>query len=178
MIQSKENMIVTQTNRHNITLHSVLDRHQDAKLALEYVNRVQVSECTGGTEETIRLLIDHIVWDKYAVSAINLANFLTKVLLRNNNTLDSLDDVFLFSLVRNNVEGNTLIFGSAIAVNRGVYSKHGRFCPYAFKKNGTVRAHDIAINYDYLDPSTEWYDVLRSRNWDNVTIYTDIVSYR
>ncbi|KAL3873520.1 hypothetical protein ACJMK2_036626 [Sinanodonta woodiana] len=59
-------------------------------------------------------------------------------------------------LVRNNVQFDSLIFGSAIAFESGVYSKYPLFCPYAYKKNNTVRSHDIAVNYNYLDPTTEW----------------------
>ena len=58
------------------------------------------------------------------------------------------------------------------------FSAYPAFCPYAYKKNGTVRSHDISINYDYLDPATEWYSVLKERTWNNVSRATDSIMYR
>lgn len=96
----------------------------------------------------------------------------------NDNNLDSLSDEILFSMVRNNVHGGTLIFGSAIAVEPGVYNKYKSFCPYAYKKNSTVFAHDIAVNYDYLSESTEWYNAVKKQYWENASVEADEVKYR
>lgn len=49
------------------------------------------------------------------------ANLLSKLLVSNGGTLDSLDDEMFFLLVRNNVHGDSLIFGSAIALEPDVY---------------------------------------------------------
>ena len=84
---------------------------------------------------------------------------------------------FLFDLVRNNVDSDSLIFGSAIAVEEYVYPKYRIFCPYSYKKD-TVYAHDISLNYNYLDPSTEWYAVLREQNWTRAHISSNLVTYR
>ena len=51
------------------------------------------------------------------------------------------------------------------------------FCPYAFKKDPGY-AHDISLNYDYLDPSTEWYNELKIANWSSVVIIDNHVTYR
>lgn len=98
-------------------------------------------------------------------------------MLAHNNSLLTISDERLFSMVRNNIHGNDVIFGSAIAIEPGVY-KYPSYCPYAYKKNDTVFAHDIAINYNYLDVSTEWYQAVKIRNWDNITIKVDQVKYR
>ncbi|OWF50378.1 probable G-protein coupled receptor CG31760 [Mizuhopecten yessoensis] len=146
------------------------------KQALEYVYRVENSQCTGGTEEVLNLFFNNTVWSVYTEPAIRTANFLTEVILQKGDLL-SLTDEILFTLVRNNIHGSDVLFGSAIAVETGV-TQYDSFCPYAYKKNGTVFAHDIAINYNYKSDSTEWYHILKVTNWENVTRTTDKVRYR
>lgn len=66
-----------------------------------------------------------------------------------------------------------------ILYNFGFFSsKYDIFCPYAYKKNDTVRSHDLSINYNYLDPSTEWYNSVKVKTWQNVTVVRDGVMYR
>ncbi|XP_053376623.1 probable G-protein coupled receptor 158 [Mercenaria mercenaria] len=57
-------------------------------------------------------------------------------------------------------------------------SGHEMFCPYAYKKNGTVRSHDLSLNYKYLDPDTEWYNSLKIKEWYHVNVVTDRITYR
>ena len=109
--------------------------------------------------------------------AVHMANFLTDVLVNNNNTLFEVKEEFLFNMVRKNVNGEDHIFGSAIAVEEYVFPEYRIYCPYAYKKD-RVYAHDISLNYNYLDPSTEWYHVLRQKNWTSARILTDSVTYR
>ena len=56
-----------------------------------------------------------------SVFFIRTANLLTKLLVQNGGTLDSLDDRIIFLMVRNNVHGDSLIFGSAIGFEKYVY---------------------------------------------------------
>lgn len=148
-----------------------------ARTALEYVERVRNSPCTGGTEETLPVTFDHDAWSQYAEVAVRMSNTLTKIIIRNGNNLGSVTDEFLFDLVRNNVDSDSLIFGSAIAVEEYVYPKYRIFCPYAYKKD-RVFAHDISLNYNYLDNSTEWYHVLRVQNWTRASVSENWVTYR
>ncbi len=135
------------------------------------------SPCTGGTEEILPVDFDHTVWSSYADVAVRMSNILTKRLLKANNTLADIQDDFLFDLVRNNVDSESLIFGSAIAVEEYVYPKYRIFCPYAYRRD-TVYAHDISLNYNYLDPSTEWYAVLRQKDWSHAYVSSNLVTYR
>ena len=43
---------------------------------------------------------------------------------------------------------------------------------------GVTYAHDISLNYNYLDPATEWYHVLRMRNWTEANVTVNYVKYR
>ncbi|CAC5366032.1 GPR158 [Mytilus coruscus] len=167
--------------RHKTRTRDMIQWENDkeaAKLALEYVSRVEQSPCTGGTEETLDLLFNHTTWREYTQPAILTSNFLTSVILENTGSLDSLTDEILFSLVRNNVNGQSIIFGSAIAVEAGLYTKYSLFCPYAYRKNGTVFAHDISLSYNYLDSNTEWYYVLKTTDWENATRTISNIKYR
>ncbi|CAG2249548.1 GPR158 [Mytilus edulis] len=142
-----------------------------AKLALEYVSRIEQNPCTGGTEETLDLTFNHTAWEKYTQPAILTSNFLTSVIMKNNGSLDSLTDEMFFSLVRNNVNSIKTVFGSCIAIEPGIYSKYSSFAPYSYRQSGFVLAHDIALSYMYQDNKTEWYYNLKIRNWENATIF-------
>ena len=50
--------------------------------ALEYVERVQTSECTGGNEEQLPIKFDHSEWDQYALISVKMANLITKMIIR------------------------------------------------------------------------------------------------
>ena len=54
-------------------------------MALEYVERVRNSPCTGGTEEVLPVTFDHSMWSQYADVAVRMSNTLTKLVIRNNN---------------------------------------------------------------------------------------------
>ena len=92
-------------------------------------------------------------------------------------SLGLVTDEFLFDMVTNNVDSDSLVFGSAIAVEEWVFPGYRIFCPYAYKK-GAVFAHDISLNYNYLDPTTEWYNVLRVKDWDDAHVSENWVTYR
>ena len=77
----------------------------------------QRDSCSGGTEETLPVHFDHSMWYHYADVAVRMANLLTKVLIRSDNKFLVSQEEFLYDLVRNNVDSDSLIFGSAIAVS-------------------------------------------------------------
>ena len=155
----------------------ITDRRLKALNALEYIDRVRLSKCTGGTEEVLPVTFDHDIWKPYAEVAVRMANLLTKRIITRNNTFSPRDETFLFDLVRNNVEGDSLIFGSAIAVEKYVYPKYALFCPYAFDKDG-IQSHDISLNYNYTTANTEWYNTLRIKDWSNASIVKSSISHR
>ncbi|XP_067681814.1 probable G-protein coupled receptor CG31760 isoform X2 [Haliotis asinina] len=156
---------------------SAVDRLREAKQALEYVSRVESSKCGGGTEETLTLAFNHTAWITYTDPAIRTANYLSKVLVMDDNTLNRFDDAMFYSFVRNNVHGDSLIFGSAIALEPGVYDKYARYCPYAHKKQDSVVAFDIAVRYNYLSNSTEWYHGVRVKDFSNASVHIDTVTF-
>ena len=154
-----------------------VEKSEKARTALEYVEKVRNSACSGGTDETLPVEFDHALWREYAEVAVRMSNTLTKNVIRNNNTLGGVTEEFLFDLVRNNVDNESPIFGSAIAVEEWIFPKYRIFCPYSYKKD-TVYAHDISLQYNYLLNTTEWYHVLRMRNWTTAHVSSNLVIYR
>ena len=57
-----------------------LDKIQKLKKALEYVNRLNATNCENGTAETLALRLDRTIWDTYANVAVKTANLLSKYL--------------------------------------------------------------------------------------------------
>ncbi|CAH1791074.1 unnamed protein product [Owenia fusiformis] len=150
---------------------------QDALTALAYVQRVETENCTGGTNEVLPVQFSQDVWSEYANVAVRTANLLSKSLTLNGGTFSADKESFLFDVVRNNVAGNTLIFGSAIAVEDWVYTPYQTFCPYSYKDE-FVHAFDLSLSYDYMDNGTEWYHTLRVKDWSNSPLTKDKVKYR
>ncbi|KAK0043528.1 G-protein coupled receptor, partial [Biomphalaria pfeifferi] len=146
------------------------------QLALEYVRHVETNQCTGGTGEILTLTFDHTPWIQYTEPAVRTANFLTKILALDGD-LSQFDESTYYSMVRNNVHGDTLIYGSAIAVEPGVIPTKPKYCPYAYnnRSSSTVTAFDIAISYDYQTNTTEWYLGAKDKDRSNVTIAKDVV---
>ena len=104
-------------NHFLLSFISAANGLQQAETALAYVERVRNSPCTGGTDEVLPVQFDHAMWYQYADVAVRMANLLTKVLIHNNNHFLPSQEEFLYDLVRNNVDSDSLIFGSAIAVS-------------------------------------------------------------
>lgn len=158
------------------------DRVHQAKQALEYVERVETAEnCSGGTGNTLQLAFDTTAWETHTSPAIRTANFLSQFLAaQGSNTLDSLDDSFFYDFVRNNVHGDTLIFGSAIALESDIISRYDIFCPYASKYANLsgVRAFDLATSYNYRSPDTDWYQNVKVKDFSQVAVVTDTVEGR
>ncbi|XP_056017298.1 probable G-protein coupled receptor CG31760 [Ostrea edulis] len=154
---------------------------QTARQALDYVAYVEkLDNCSLGTGESLDLLYDHSVWDLYALTAVRLANFISKIITSNNNSMSSLSDEVLFALVRNNVHLKSVIFGSGIPFEPHESLRYPLFCPYAFRdENKTVvLSKDLAVEYNYTDPKTEYYQVLRYKDFSNISMETDTVYFR
>lgn len=151
------------------------DRLLDAKTAINYVNDVKKGNCTGGTENILKLQFDHTRWESYARIAVKTANLLSKMIRENDGKLVGVDETYLFSMVRNNIQGDDLVFGSAIAFERFVFSDYRIFCPYAYMDGSTAMAFDLALGYNYLEPDVEWYAAIKNTDFSNITVLRDVV---
>lgn len=159
--------------------HSV--QRRAARQALDYVAKIEnLGNCSLGTGESLDLIYDHTVWNSYALAAVRLANFISKIITTNNNSLASLSDEVLFALVRNNVHLKSFIFGSGIPFEPHPSLRYPLFCPYAYRNENKTKVltKDLAVEYNYTDPSTEYYQVLRFKDFSNISIVTDKVYFR
>ena len=56
--------------------------------------------------------------------------------------------------------------------------RYEQVCIYAYKK-GNIHGHDIAVNYDYFNPATEWFWALKLQNWTTrVPVTENYITYR
>ncbi|KAL5009384.1 hypothetical protein ScPMuIL_014965, partial [Solemya velum] len=145
--------------------------------ALQHVYIVQTSQCVEGTQETLNLQFNHSAWARLMDPAIRTANLLTTLIVNHNNSLHAISEEMMYSMVRNNVHQSSLTYGSGIAIEADVY-KYEIFCAYAYKDNGTIVAIDIAVNYDYRDPTTVWWWGLKNKTFDHIKVRQDTVMYR
>ncbi|CAL1526403.1 unnamed protein product [Lymnaea stagnalis] len=146
------------------------------QIALGYVKAVETSKCTGGTGEVLQLKFDHTPWIQYTEPAIRTANLLNGILALDGNLSRIKDDMF-YAMVRNNVHGKSLVYGSAIAVEPNLIPGKTKFCPYAYINHtrSTVTAIDIAIHYDYQTNTTEWYRGVALKNRSAVVVAQDVI---
>ncbi|XP_064622928.1 metabotropic glycine receptor-like [Lineus longissimus] len=145
-------------------------RLRDARQSLEYVENIKRGDCSGGTDSILTVNFDHNTWNKYARVAVKTANLLTKNLMEGNGRFQNITpEDYFFNLVRNNVDGESLIFGSAIAVEPFVFPAYEIYSPYAHRNGSKVNSFDLSTGYNYLRNDTEWYHTLRIRPWNNLT---------
>jgi PAS domain S-box-containing protein len=68
----------------------------------------------------------------------------------------------LFSMLRRNVAGNPLVFGSAIAFETDHYPGKRIFAPYVYRKHaGSDELVAIEVEYDYTEPAWDWWHMPR-----------------
>ncbi|MBC7834902.1 MAG: SpoIIE family protein phosphatase [Phycisphaerales bacterium] len=93
----------------------------------------------------------------------------------------------LYEILRRNVEGNQLIYGSCVAFEPGAFKRNPEhmtnpasvskleqapgarprpnpdlFCPYVYRGTKSLVRMEVADAYDYLDPKWEWYAIPRA----------------
>ena len=137
---------------------------------LEQIGHVNPSTCTGGLETVLNIPIKHNIWRDTTRTAIITSNFLSAIIQQHNGSLDSLkDETIFYDLVKSNVVGQSLIVGSAIALESGVYSKHDMFAPYAFHVDNTIVSFDPSVYFNYDDEETKWYHVPKAADRTRVS---------
>ena len=79
-------------------------------------------------------------------------------------------------MVLDTVHADPLIFGAAIAWEEKALASRNRtsFCPYASTTpQGTVKAFDLALSYNYSSDNVEWYGRLRANNFSRVHVVNE-----
>ncbi|XP_076442710.1 putative G-protein coupled receptor CG31760 [Babylonia areolata] len=169
----------TESKEQTQQSRDVADRIRTAKEALNFVGRIAQSEtCDQGTGNTLQLTFNTTAWIPYTDPATRTANFLSALLALNNNTLRDVPDITFYNMVRNNVHGETLIFGAGVAFEEDVMKPgRTRYCPYASRNpDGSVTAFDIAESYDYVNSSAVWWVGPRAQDYSEVKVVTDNVT--
>lgn len=142
----------------------------DISFALEQIGHANPSTCTGGIETVLNIPVQHNIWRDATRTAIITSNVLSSIIQQHNGSLDSLkDEAIFYDLIKSNVAGQSSIFGSAIALESGVYSKHDMFAPYAFHVDDKIVSFDPSTYFNYDDEYTEWYHVPKTTDRTSVT---------
>lgn len=83
------------------------------------------------------------------------------------------NDDFYFSLVRAMVENDDVVYGGSIAFDKGQYNSKD-FWPSVYKRNGKIKAVDLASESRFRYPSNssadghEWFWKLREKNFSEI----------
>ncbi|XP_041353705.1 uncharacterized protein LOC121371692 [Gigantopelta aegis] len=147
------------------------------KEALDYVHKTTASSCTPGTGNMLEIVFNYSSFRHIVEPGIQTSNYLSMIISIDNN-FNRLDDNMFYSLVRSNIHGEHMLYGSSIGIKPGVYDKHHMFCPYACKQNNTVVAFDIAENYDYRSPNNTVYYDLKVKDFSKVPIIEDRITFK
>lgn len=130
--------------------------------------------------EFLDLIYDYIVWNFYVLVVVCLVNFIIKIIIMNNNSfVFFLDEVF-FVLVWNNVYLKFFIFGFGILFEFYLFLCYLFFCFYVYRNENKMKVFikDFVVEYNYMDFSIEYYQVLRYKDFSNIFIVMDKVYFR
>ncbi|KAH3692564.1 hypothetical protein DPMN_193112 [Dreissena polymorpha] len=119
------------------------------------------STCKPGTEFNLgKGVIQQYGINKFkrqAMLAVNRANLMTRVWKNaSRSLLDS--EYFLYSQVRNMVEGDPDVFAAGNCYDYKEYKGRYLFCPFAYRtENGSINVKDLSVEYDYLGNGSDWF---------------------
>ena len=133
--------------------------------------------CSSGTIYKLYLQFNYTDLKFITEPGINTANYLA-MNLAVHKSFNKMDDTMFFAMVRNHVRIDEIVCGSSIGLEPGVYRRHRKFCPYAYKRNKTVFAYDVAAIFDYLSNQTIWYYPVTQMNFSRVQITHDVITFR
>lgn len=136
-----------------------------AREALRIIDKIrgEDSDCEKMLEtrsmEVLRIKYENTVYKRQAEIATRTANLVTDMLLTGSakslpgqpsNSVLLSDKNILYSTVRNNVESDSLIFGSAVIFNS--YPNFGWYAPYAFRNlnDPFIKVKDLSTTWSYL----------------------------
>lgn len=99
--------------------------------------------------------------------------------MNNNSFVFFFDEVF-FVLVWNNVYLKFFIFGFGILFEFYLFLCYLFFCFYVYRNENKMKVFikDFVVEYNYMDLSIEYYQVLRYKDFSNIFIVMDKVYFR
>lgn len=130
--------------------------------------------------EFLDLIYDYIVWNFYVLVVVCLVNFISKIIIMNNNSFVFFFDEVFFVLVWNNVYLKFFIFGFGILFEFYLFLCYLFFCFYVYRNENKMKVFikDFVVEYNYMDFSIEYYQVLRYKDFSNIFIVMDKVYFR
>ncbi|CAG9759271.1 unnamed protein product [Ceutorhynchus assimilis] len=117
--------------------------------------------CTAGTNLTLREgVVDRYAQERFRVEAdvaVNKANMLTRLWKYADPEVVH-SEYFLYASVFSMVEFDDVIFAAGNCYDQHQYKDYSLFCPYAYRlPEGQILVKDLAVEYDYMGNSSEWF---------------------
>ncbi|XP_044758151.1 probable G-protein coupled receptor 158 [Coccinella septempunctata] len=121
--------------------------------------------CTAGTDLNLgEGVVDRYAQERFRVEAdvaVNRANMLTRLWkYAGREVLKS--EYLLHASVFSMVEFDDDIFAAGNCYDQHQYQDYLLFCPYAYRlPEGTILVKDLAVEYNYLSNTSEWFYIAR-----------------
>ena len=119
--------------------------------------------CTAGTDFQLEGVVDRYGQERFRYQAeltVKMANLLTRLWKYSPDVMESED--LLQALVLSLVEADDDIFAAGNCYDQNQYKDYHLFCPFAYRlPEGPILLKDLAVEYDYLSNTSEWYFIAR-----------------
>ena len=119
--------------------------------------------CTAGTDFQLEGVVDRYGQERFRDEAeltVKMANLLTRLWKYSPDVMN--DERLLQALVLSLVEADDDIFAAGNCYDQKQYKDYHLFCPFAYRlPEGPILLKDLAVEYDYLSNTSEWYFIAR-----------------
>ncbi|KAF0298010.1 hypothetical protein FJT64_004629 [Amphibalanus amphitrite] len=121
--------------------------------------------CTAGTDFQLEGVVDRYGQERFRYQAeltVKMANLLTRLWKFSPDVMDN--ENLLKALVLSLTEADDDIFAAGNCYDQKQYKDYHLFCPFAYRlPEGPILLKDLAVEYDYLSNTSEWYFTARKR---------------
>ena len=119
--------------------------------------------CTAGTDFQLEGVVDRYGQERFRYQAeltVKMANLLTRLWKYSPDVMDN--ENLLKALVLSLIEADDDIFAAGNCYDHKQYKDYHLFCPFAYRlPKGPILLKDLAVEYDYLSNTSEWYYTAR-----------------
>ena len=184
LVQETEPVSMGTLKPTDVNFINELARINPVSAILEYIERIQALKACNQSISLSRFNYDFpsSSYERFTAqtrAATRTANVLNNLFRTHDAEPTLYNDAFYYSLARAIVENDPLIYGSAIAFERGKYGKRSNgFCPYVYRRKhggigGKFTVLDMAEvpNTGYLESESagyEWFWKQREKNYSDL----------
>ncbi|KAF0293002.1 hypothetical protein FJT64_009069 [Amphibalanus amphitrite] len=130
--------------------------------------------CTAGTDFQLEGVVDRYGQERFRYQAeltVKMANLLTRLWKFSPDVMDN--ENLLKALVLSLTQADDDIFAAGNCYDHEQYKDYHLFCPFAYRlPKGPILLKDLAVEYDYLSNTSEWYYTAR-KNAEKAILRSD-----